>query len=317
MNRLLLFCLFLAFTCQLSAQAPGFIKFQAIARDAEGVAISDPLDVRLTVLRGTAEGSEVYVDEQTAVPNDRGLFTVNLGEGPATGSFGSIDWANSAYFLLAEIRTQIGQPYEALGPAQPLLSVPYALYGEDDDADPENELQDLSLSADGVLSITRGNTVDLGLPSRRKISIPAGALDFNATSSIITNDGIGLVWEASFSNSATILVPRPLDYAGGPVSFKLVFRVSTPSSGRVEFFIRPRSYSSGATFGDAASIVENAVNVTPTTGFGRIYEQEISIPANRLNNEWWYISIQRNSGVAGLLTEDVNVLGASLEYSVR
>lgn len=317
MNRLLLFCLLFAFTGPLFAQAPGSIKFQAVARDAEGDAITAALEVRLTVLRDNPTGSEVYVDEQTTIPNDRGLFTVNLGEGPASGSFAGIDWANSAYFLLAEIRTEIGQPYEALGPAQPLLSVPYALYGEDDDADPENELQDLTLSADGTLGISQGNSVELGLPALKKVAIPAAALDYNASSSIISNNGVGLVWEANFATSASIVMPRPADYSGGDVTFKIIFLVSTNTSGGVEFFIRPRSYDSGNTFGDAASVVENSVSVTPTTGFGRIYEQEITIPANRLTNDWWYISIQRNSGVAGLLSGDVNVLGTSLEYFIR
>ena len=162
-----------------------------------------------------------------------------------------------------------------------------------------------------------GGTINLNLPSTRKVSIPAGALDYNASSTIITNNGVGLVWENNFSTSASIVMPKPVDYRGGDVTFKLIFLISTANSGKVEFFIRPRSYNSGSTFGDASSIIENSVSVTPTTGFGRIYEQAITIPADRLVNDWWYISIQRNSGVAGLLTNDVNVLGTSLEFTVR
>ena len=154
-------------------------------------------------------------------------------------------------------------------------------------------------------------------PSTEKISIPAGALDFNATSTIITNDGIGLVWEANFSNSATIAMPRPVNYADTDVTFKLIFLISTSNTGEVEFFIRPRSYNSGDTFGDAPSALDDSVSVTPTTGFGRIYEQQINIPANRLSKDWWIISIQRNSGAARLLTSDVNVLSTSLEFSVN
>lgn len=317
MNRFLLFFLLLACTFQLSAQSPGLIKFQAIARDAENNPITNPMDVRLTVLKGAPNGTAVYVDEQTATPNDRGLFTVNLGAAPASGNFGDIGWATDDYFLLAEIRQAIGEPFVALGEAQPILSVPYALYGEDEDADPENELQTLRLQSDGILQISNGNAVNLGLPSRRKISIPAASLDYNSSSSIISNDGTGLVWKNNFANSASIVLPKPTDYTDGDVTFRIIFLVSTSNNGKVEFFIRPRSYNSGDTFGDAQSIVDNTVSVTPTTGFGRIYEQEITIPANRLQKDWWFISIQRNSGGSSLLTEDVNVLGTSLEYSVR
>ncbi len=317
MLRCLFSLLLLAFTCPLSAQAPGFIKFQAIAREASGDAITNPIDVRLTVLRGAAGGATVYVDEQTATPNERGLFTVNLGAGPATGTIGNVDWAADDYFLLAEIRQAIGSPFVALGAAQPILSVPYALYGEDADADPQNELQNLQISSTGNLKIDNGNTIELGVPSTRRISIPAAALNYNSSTSVISDDGVGLRWTNSFSSSAAIVMPRPTDYIDGDVTFKIFFLVSTSNTGKVEFFIRPRSYDSGSTFGDASSIVDNTVNVTPTTGFGRLYEQEITIPASRLTRQWWYISIQRNSGVASLLTEDVNVVGTSLEYAVR
>lgn len=151
----------------------------------------------------------------------------------------------------------------------------------------------------------------------RVISIPAAALDYNSASSIIDNDGVGLVWQSSFATSAAIVMPRPVDYTTGDITFKIMFLISTSSSGNVQFFIRPRSYDAGDTFGDAASITQNTVAVTTTTGFGRIYEQEMTIPAARLSKDWWYVSIQRNSGVSGLLSEDVNVLGTSLEFSVK
>lgn len=317
MNRFLFSLLFLVCAGQLTAQAPEFIKFQAIARTADNVPITNPIEVRLTVQFATVGGTAVYVDEQTATPNERGLFTVNLGEGPATGIFSTINWAAGDHFLLAEIRQTIGGSYEALGPAQPIGSVPYALYGEDDDADPDNEIQRLQLSRDGELQISQGNTIDLGLPSTRVISIPAGALDYNSSSTVISNAGIGLVWRNNFASSAVIAMPRPLDYNGGDVSFKLMFRVSTNSSGRVDFFLRPRSYGAGDTFGDASSVTGGTVSVTPTTGFGRIYEEEIVIPASSLREDWWYISIQRNSTGAGLLTDDINVLGTSLTFAVR
>lgn len=249
MNRFLTLLLLLACSFQLSAQAPELIKFQAIARDADNIAITSPIDVRLTVLKGSAAGTVVYVDEQTVTPNDRGLFAMNLGAGPATGTFANIGWATDDHFLLAEIRQAIGDPFVALGAAQPILSVPYALYGEDDDADPQNEIQTLSLGRTGDILLSRGGgSIDLNLPTSRIISVPAGALDYNSSSTIITNSGTGLVWENSFSNSASIFLAKPADYSGGDVTFKLSFLVSTNSSGNVEFFIRPRSYNNGSTF---------------------------------------------------------------------
>ncbi len=317
MKRLL--CLLLLFACgltQLYAQAPGLIKFQAVAREAGGEPITQPVDVRLTVLRGSADGSPVYADEQTATPNNRGLFTVNLGAGPVSGDFNTIDWAGEEFFLRAEIRQAIGDPFLLLGPPQPILSVPYALYGEDEDADPANELQRLTLSG-GTLTLNRGGgSVEL-FPATRTLNFPAATLDFNSESEIITNAGVGLVWANNFATSASIVTRKPADYAGGDVTLTLLFLVSTQNSRRVEFFARPRSYSDRAQFGDAASVPVGGVNVTRTNGFGRLYEVEMTLPGERLSEDWWYISIQRNSGFSNALTSDVNVLGTTLEYRAR
>lgn len=188
----------------------------------------------------------------------------------------------------------------------------------DEDADPANELQTLSLSGDTLL-LSDGGSVVLPGPEMAIYSLPANALNFSSSSDIIISDFGGLAgvvrWTNSFSNGASFLMRKPPNYSGGAAVFKIFFQTTTTTAGTVEFFIRPRSYNSGDGFADAGSISENPVSVSGQAGFGTLYEQFIDVPASRLTNDWWYITIQRNS-TDNTYPDDVLVYGIALEYPV-
>lgn len=84
---------------------------------------------------------------------DDGLFMVVLdfGEGVFNGD---------ARWLQIWVAADGESSLTALTPMQRITAVPYALYGEDADADPANELQTLTLNGN-VLSIDQGNSVTL------------------------------------------------------------------------------------------------------------------------------------------------------------
>jgi len=84
--------------------------------------------------------------------------TMEIGGGTTSDDFSAIDWGADLYFLKVEMDATGGTSFSEMGTTQ-LLSVPYALFAEnamdkdDADADPINEIQDLTLSED-VLTIT-------------------------------------------------------------------------------------------------------------------------------------------------------------------
>ncbi|MCB0628302.1 MAG: tail fiber domain-containing protein [Lewinella sp.] len=114
----------------LTAQAPEAMNYQAVARDASGNPISEQvIQVRLSILRGAAAGSEVYEEQHTVNTTATGLFTLAIGEGTVnSGSFSNIDWGSNVYHLQVEINT--GSGYVDMG-TMPFLSVPYALYAKE------------------------------------------------------------------------------------------------------------------------------------------------------------------------------------------
>ena len=158
------------------------------------------ISLRISIHKGSANGNIEFQEEQSTTTSERGIFGIRIGEGIASiGTLSGVDWSSDSYFIQIEIDPEGGQNYVSLGSSQ-LYSVPYALYAttagnaneteedtlnltlegtvlgiengnmidlaviqdgvEDADADPENELQTLSLS-DNVLSISDGNSVNL------------------------------------------------------------------------------------------------------------------------------------------------------------
>jgi hypothetical protein len=87
--------------------------------------------------------------------------TVEIGTGvPITGTFSNINWANGPYYLKTETDPTGETNYTITGNSQ-LLSVPYVIYAkdvqnkDDADADPTNEIQVLSMTANN-LSLSKG-----------------------------------------------------------------------------------------------------------------------------------------------------------------
>ncbi|SHJ70899.1 protein of unknown function [Reichenbachiella agariperforans] len=162
MNRLftLITIFLLALGSVAVAQTSQSLDYQGVLRNAEGESIANKsVEVRFTLLSGGETGSTVYAEEHTISTNAHGLIQAKVGKGAAlSGVFSAIDWSVANYFLKVEV--DLGSGYEDFGTAE-LSAVPYALYGEDADADVTNELQSLSLTG-SVLEISDGNAVDLG-----------------------------------------------------------------------------------------------------------------------------------------------------------
>ncbi len=121
--RLFLISLSLVMSALLNAQAPAFIPYQAIARNAAGEPLANsPLNARFIIHNGNATGIVIWQELQTVSTNALGLFTVQLG---STIPLTNVNWSNGAKFL--EVEIDLGNGFVDIG-TQQLLSVPYALH---------------------------------------------------------------------------------------------------------------------------------------------------------------------------------------------
>lgn len=129
MKKLSLLLLTLLVFGTLFSQVPQNFKYQAVARNSDGTAITNTaIGLKLTIRSGSANGTDVYSESFTPVSNAIGIFTVNIAEGnPLSGNFSEIDWGADTYFLNVAIDPDGGSNYTDMGTTQ-FVSVPYSLY---------------------------------------------------------------------------------------------------------------------------------------------------------------------------------------------
>ena len=165
------------------AQTPETFKYQAVVGNASGeILVSTTISLKISVLRDSHLGAVVYEETFHPTTNPYGLVDVEIGE----GSFYSINWGETDYYLKIEVDPDNGSSFTHLG-TSPLLSVPYALHArtvhqdqvDDADADPGNELQTLSLSGSDLSLSNGGGTV----------ALPSGGGADNWGSQVVESDG--------------------------------------------------------------------------------------------------------------------------------
>jgi hypothetical protein len=125
--------IFISILCKHAlSQAPDRLSYQAIVRNTSGnVVANQSVGMRITILKGSATGTSVYVETQTRTTNASGLITLEIGGGtPVTGSFATVNWGQGPYFIKTETDVAGGTNYQLTGTSQ-LLSVPYALFAGD------------------------------------------------------------------------------------------------------------------------------------------------------------------------------------------
>ena len=242
---------FIWLTIDTSAQsAYEGIRYQAILRDGSGSVISGQnVSLRMTIYQ---KGDLVngYIETHETFTNIMGLINLTIGNGiPIQNTFSSINWGKSTsnpFFIKIEFSDNDGNTFLTFGESQ-LLSVPYAMYAKnvenvnDADANPLNEIQDLSLSGnileislnsastlidlspyldntdaqvlsfglDDTLHLTGGGKVYLGIydiDNRFKAHIAQYTLDQSALALRLQNlsDSAATNYSTGISNSASI-----------------------------------------------------------------------------------------------------------------
>jgi uncharacterized protein (TIGR02145 family) len=128
MKKLVTLFLAIVSTYFLFAQAPQKMSYQAVIRNAQNeLVISKPIKMRISILQGSTNGTNVYSELHNPSTNANGLVSIEIGSGTSpVGTIGSINWGNGTYFLKTETDPTNGTNYSIEGTSQ-LLSVPYAL----------------------------------------------------------------------------------------------------------------------------------------------------------------------------------------------
>jgi hypothetical protein len=154
----------------LTAQVPSGFSYQAVIRNNSGEIVGNQsVKLKFSILQGSASGTAVYAETQNATTNNFGLANVIVGKGtPVGGIFSPGGWGLASHFLKVEIDVSGGSNFVHLGTME-LMSVPYAFHAQtvendlinDADADPGNEIQELSLNGNELTLSLDGGSVEL------------------------------------------------------------------------------------------------------------------------------------------------------------
>ena len=119
-----------AFTI-IDDNSPPFIRFQAVACDADGKLIQNQnIRVRLSILKDTSSTNYEYQEELLIAIKEKGYFSVMVGSEDPVG-FEAIEWRNTDYYLKVEVDpTGVGNSYHELSPPQHIVNVPYAFIAD-------------------------------------------------------------------------------------------------------------------------------------------------------------------------------------------
>lgn len=160
------------FSLTIFAQAPQKMSYQSVVRTPEGKLVKkSSVKVRISLLKGSEDGTRVYGEVHHKTTNDNGLVSLKIGEGTQQmGQFSAIDWSKGPYFIKAETDPAGGNDYP-IEVITELMSVPYALYAANSPVGPQGEMGPQGpVGPKGQM----GATGPAGLPGSTGATGPAG-----------------------------------------------------------------------------------------------------------------------------------------------
>ena len=139
-NTLILFT-FLILSASSFSQAPQKMSYQAVIRNSSGALVnSTTVGIKISIIQGSIAGTIVYSETQSTTTNANGLASLEIGSGVViSGSFSSINWAASPFFIKTQTDPTGGTNYTITGSSQ-LMSVPYALFSANGTPGPQGPI---------------------------------------------------------------------------------------------------------------------------------------------------------------------------------
>lgn len=128
--KISLLCLLMCIMSAMSfAQTPEKLSYQAVFRNMyDRLVTNQTVNVQISILQGSAEGTVVFEEIQTVTTNAEGIASFEIGAGtPSVGTMAEIDWAKGPYFMKVETNPEGGEEMTVVGNIE-LLSVPFAMY---------------------------------------------------------------------------------------------------------------------------------------------------------------------------------------------
>ncbi|MCT4640373.1 MAG: hypothetical protein N4A72_21925 [Bacteroidales bacterium] len=164
--------LILLVSVNLYSQVPDKMSYQAVVRDSDDrLVVNSNIGIRISIVKGTPTGSEIYTEVQVPQTNAAGLVSIEIGTGVSAKNFSEIDWSSGPYYIKTEIDPSGGTRYTIKAVSQ-LLSVPYSMHSKTSDYAKKTEESDPLFINSPAASLTFNDVTSISNKS-------AFALDYN------------------------------------------------------------------------------------------------------------------------------------------
>lgn len=229
MNKIFTFFAAVLLTASVFAQLPQKMSYQAVIRNTGGQLVTTQIGMRISILQGSENGTPVYVETQTPLPNANGLISIEIGSGtPVTETFAAIDWSAGPYFIKTETATATPLTIYTITGTSQLLSVPFALY-----AQKAHDI-DFNFIITGLSDITLNKAKTSSIPifvnwiNGEQKNVTLSASNVPAGVNIQFEKSVG---KPDFSSTLNIEVSRNAVAGKYPISF-----IGTAESGKVRTY---------------------------------------------------------------------------------
>ena len=83
------------------AQTPESFSYQTVVRNGQSQVVTNQnIGIKISLLKGSANGEEVYEEEHNMTTSDNGVISLMVGKGSVIpGSFSGIEWGNGPFFI--------------------------------------------------------------------------------------------------------------------------------------------------------------------------------------------------------------------------
>lgn len=120
---------FWIFLHQVEAAVPSYINFQGKLTDSDGNPCTGTYSIAISIYTVSSGGTPIYVETHSSVSASNGIFNILIGNGTAASGYTYTAFSNVPFDVPYWVGVQVEG--ETLSPRQRLVSVGYALGGED------------------------------------------------------------------------------------------------------------------------------------------------------------------------------------------